>query len=85
MAAVASLRGLAPLAQPLWPLLLAQQAGDGWLYATPEAQVSTGLSVGPDSTHDDFLYFHLPHLGATAWAAIAATGVNPFTGDYKAH
>ena len=85
VAAVASLRGLAPLAQPLWPLLLAQQAGDGWLYATPQAQVSTGLSVGPDSTHDDFLYFHLPHLGATAWAAIAATGVNPFTGDYKAH
>lgn len=85
VAAVAGLRGLTSLAQPLWPLLVAQEAGDGWLYATPQAQVSTGLSVGPDSTHDDFLYFHLPHLGATAWAAIAATGVNPFTGDYKAH
>jgi hypothetical protein len=36
--------------------------------------------LSPTSTTDDFFYFRLPHLGATAWAAIAATGWNPFTG-----
>ena len=42
VAAVASLRGLGPLAQPLWPLLLAQQAGDGWLYATRRHRSARG-------------------------------------------
>lgn len=37
-----------------------------------------------DSVTNDFFYYHLPHLGATAWAAIAATGVNPFTGSQEA-
>ena len=65
-------------AAPLWPLLLAQRAPSGMLFATPEARISTGLQIGPDSKTDDFYYFHLPHLGATAWAVLAATGWNPF-------
>jgi hypothetical protein len=52
----------------------------GYLWATPEARVSTGLRIGPDSIEPDFFYYHLPHLGATAWAVIAATGWNPFMG-----
>ncbi|KVT59114.1 hypothetical protein [Burkholderia ubonensis] len=65
-------------AQPLWALLLAQRAPDGLLYATPDARIRTGLSIGPTSTTEDFFYFHLPHLGATAWAVLAAAGWNPF-------
>ncbi|MCU1759968.1 hypothetical protein NTD84_09585 [Pseudomonas sp. 14P_8.1_Bac3] len=83
-AAVAQLNGLSDKAQPLWSVLLAQEAGDGWLFATPAARISTGLAIGPDSVTNDFFYYHLPHLGATAWAAIAATGVNPFTGSMEA-
>lgn len=64
----------------LWQLLLAQRAAGGMLYATPQAHIRTGLAIGPDATHANFLYYHLPHLGATAWAALAASGWNPFTG-----
>ena len=48
------------------------------LFATPEKRIQTGLSIGPDSKTEDFYYFHLPHLGATAWAVLAATGWNQF-------
>ncbi|WP_420868273.1 hypothetical protein [Cupriavidus oxalaticus] len=70
--------GRAQQAQPLWPLLLSQRAPSGMLYATPDARISTGLSIGPTSTTEDFYYFHLPHLGATAWAVLAAARWNPF-------
>lgn len=83
-AAVARLSGLQGQASPLWRVLLAQQASQGWLFATPQARIGTGLAIGPDSVGNDFFYYHLPHLGATAWAAIAATGVNPFTGSREA-
>lgn len=63
---------------PLWPLLNAQRAPSGLLFATPESKVGTGLQIGPDSKTNDFYYFHLPHLGATAWAVLAAAGWNPF-------
>ena len=80
MASVLVLRGLARKTTALWPLLERQQTDGGWLFATPKPRITTGLAIGPASVTDDFFYFHLPHLGATAWAAIAARGVNPFTG-----
>jgi hypothetical protein len=52
----------------------------GLLWATDDARITTGLALSPSSTTDDFYYFRLPHLGATAWAALAARGWNPFTG-----
>jgi len=52
----------------------------GLLWATDAARITTGLALSPSSTTDDFYYFRLPHLGATAWAALAARGWNPFTG-----
>lgn len=58
----------------------AQVSPTGYLWATPEARLATGLAIGPDSSSADFFYFHMPHLGATAWAVIAAIGWNPFTG-----
>lgn len=52
----------------------------GMIWATDSAKITTGFALSPTSTTDDFFYFRLPHLGATAWAALAATGWNPFTG-----
>lgn len=52
----------------------------GYLFATREPRISTGLAINPDSRTADLYYFRLPHLGATAWAAIAATAWNPFLG-----
>lgn len=52
----------------------------GYLFATREPRITTGLAINPDSRTADLYYFRLPHLGATAWAAIAATAWNPFLG-----
>ena len=67
-------------ADPLLETLAGQRAPSGWLYASREARLTTGLRIGPASTEDDFFYFRRPHLGATAWAALAALRHNPFTG-----
>ena len=53
-------------------------AASGYVYATREARITTGLALGPHSSTADFYYFHRPHLGATAWAALAALDWNPF-------
>lgn len=75
-------KGSAP--EALWQLLASQRADNGLYYATPSPRISTGLAIGPDSTSADFFYYHWPHLGATAWIAMAATGFNPFTGKTAA-
>ncbi|SEF19517.1 hypothetical protein ABL840_05200 [Variovorax sp. NFACC27] len=75
-------KGSAP--EALWQLLASQRAGNGLYYATPASRISTGLAIGPDSAGADFYYYHWPHLGATAWIALAATGFNPFTGKTAA-
>lgn len=59
---------------------LAQASPGGLLWATKGERLATGLAIGPDSTTDDFFYYRLPHLGATAWAVLAAERWNPFTG-----
>jgi hypothetical protein len=62
--------------------LEADRMPSGFLNATRGARVSTGLSINPTPTaaEADFFYFRRPHLGATAWATLAATAWNPFTG-----
>jgi hypothetical protein len=62
--------------------LEADRTPSGFLNATRGARVSTGLSINPTptATEADFFYFRRPHLGATAWATLAATAWNPFTG-----
>ena len=55
----------------------------GLLFATREPRITTGLAIGPASGSADLYYFHAPHLGATAWAAIAAKGWNPFAGKLR--
>ena len=80
MAAVLVNRGLSRRAAPLWPLLARQQTEQGWLFATLKPRINTGLAIGPASVTNDFFYYHLPQPGATARTALAANGVNPFTG-----
>jgi len=60
--------------------LAGQISPGGLLWASDRPRITTGLALSPQSTLDDFYYYRLPHLGATAWAALAATGWNPFTG-----
>ena len=67
-------------ADPLFHTMLQQSAPNGLIYATVDEELTTGLSVGPDSAPGDFKYYRLPHVGATAWAALAALGWNPFEG-----
>ena len=69
-----------PVPDRLWSLLQRQRAPGGLFFATPSQRLQPDLAIGPTSTKADFYYYHLPHLGATAWIALAASGWNPFTG-----
>lgn len=74
-----------PVPDALWQLLAAQRSTGGMLYATPQPRIATDFAIGPTSTYADFFYYHQPHLGATAWAALAAKGWNPFVGRAITH
>ncbi len=50
---------------------------DGYLLAAKH-EIRTGLAIGPNAKNDDFRYYPWPHLGATAWAALALAEANPF-------
>ncbi|HKP22824.1 MAG TPA: hypothetical protein VJV39_03090 [Dongiaceae bacterium] len=67
-------------ADRLLSALADQFAPGGFIWATSKVRLTTGLALSPASTIDDFYYYRLPHLAPTAWAALAATGWNPFTG-----
>ena len=60
--------------------LEADRTPSGFLNASRIPRLSTGLSIDPTKTGADFFYFKRPHLGATAWATLAAKAWNPFTG-----
>lgn len=62
----------------LFATIAQQVSKGGFLYATREPRITTGLAIGADSTSADFHYYRRPHLGATAWAALAALDRNPF-------
>ena len=74
--------GNAAASQQLLAAMRNDGTSSGLLNATRSARVSTGLSIDPSgtSTIPDFFYYKRPHLGATAWAVLAETGWNPFTG-----
>ena len=67
-------------AETLFSTIADQVASNNLVYATDKDQITTGLEVGPGSTPGDFKYYRLPHVGATAWAALAALDWNPFVG-----
>lgn len=67
-------------ARALLRALDGQVAPSGLVWATSVPRLTTGLALAPDSREADFVYYRRPHLGATAWAVLAARGWNPFTG-----
>ena len=56
-----------------------ERTANGGYYASGTAALPTGfmLATDPDKPR---VYFHLEHLGAAAWAALAQQGYDPFTG-----
>jgi len=65
-------------AEKLFATLAQQVSPGGFFYATREPRITTGLAISSDSSAADFYYYRRPHLGATAWAALAALNRNPF-------
>lgn len=65
-------------AEILLATIAAEISPDNLVYATVGQELTTGLMIGPTSTYADFKYFRLPHVGATAWAILAAKNWNPF-------
>jgi hypothetical protein len=65
-------------AQPLFATIVAQISTGGYVYATREPRITTGLATSAASASADFYYYRQPHLAATAWAALAARKHNPF-------
>ena len=65
-------------AEKLFATLAQQVSPGGLFYATREPRITTGLAIGSDSSSADFYYYRRPHLGATAWVALAALNRNPF-------
>ena len=65
----------------------AQLSPSGYVYAAAASVLATGFTVGPSLTpgqpEQPFNYFHRPCLSATAWAALAALGVNPLAPSVK--
>jgi hypothetical protein len=56
----------------------AQRAPDGGFFATGGGALATGFADPTDPKAQRY-YFHMPHLAAAGWAALAETGFNPFT------
>jgi hypothetical protein len=59
--------------------LQTQRTADGGYYASNVPATPTGFMLATDPTKPR-VYFHLEHLGAAAWAALAEQRFNPFTG-----
>ena len=57
--------------------LRAARTRSGFLRATGGAVLSTGLAVGPGRGAKPFLYYPVPALAPTAWAALADSGHDP--------
>ena len=58
-----------------------QFSPSGFIWASSTVRLTTGFALSPASQVDDFYYYRLAHLAPTAWAALAATGWNPFSGE----
>ena len=71
-------QGKPELAAKLMATLRGNTSPGGLIYATTTQSLTTGLATGLDLTKPDFLYYRRPHIGATAWAILAAQGATPF-------
>jgi hypothetical protein len=77
-ALLAALQGDGREAARLEAVVERNRAPDGSYFAS-DRDMDTGFRLDTDATQAR-RYFHLPHLGALAWAALAARRFNPFTG-----
>lgn len=75
-ALLAKVMGRPKDAARLMAIVEKSRAPDGAYYAS-DRDAATGFRLDTD-TSQERRYFHIPHLGATAWAALAARGFNPF-------
>ncbi len=66
-------------ANKLFETIATQFSTSGMVYATREPKITTGLATGASGDSADFYYYRMPHLAATAWAVLAASGTNAFT------
>ena len=55
-----------------------QRAPRGGYFATPQLRLATGFADAANPGMQRY-YYHLPHLAAAAWAALAEKHFNPFT------
>ncbi len=55
-----------------------QKSEEGGYFATSISTLPTSFMLATDPTKPR-LYYHLPHLGAAAWVALAEQKFNPFT------
>ncbi len=73
--------GQDPLAQMFLHKVAEEISPEGYVYATVAPMLSTGLTVGPSLQQgvpaQAFDYYRRPALSTTAWAGLAALGVNP--------
>jgi hypothetical protein len=79
MALLMDLLGEKTRAKGLIAVVNAQRSPDGGFYAADTQELPTGFALETDPAKPR-LYFRLSHLGAAAWAALAETAFNPFTG-----
>jgi hypothetical protein len=67
-------------AQRFMKALDTMRAPDGSYYAASTRELPTGFMLETDPTQPR-RYFHIAHLAAASWAAIAQQRYNPFTGS----
>jgi hypothetical protein len=80
-AALALERMNSDLARTFMATIAANISASGYVYASVDTTLSTGLTVGPSLQPgvpaQKFNYYRRPALAPTAWAALAALDVNP--------
>jgi hypothetical protein len=79
MALLLDLTGRDAEAEPFRHAVEAMRAPDGFYYAASTRELRTGFMLETDPTQPR-QYFHIPHLAALSWAALAEKKFNPFTG-----
>jgi hypothetical protein len=67
-------------AESFMKAVTAMRAPDGLYYAASTRELPTGFMLETDPTQPR-QYFHIAHLAAASWAAIAQEHYNPFTGS----
>jgi hypothetical protein len=81
MALLAALLGRRDEAATLTRAISKMRTPDGAYYASDRSALPTGFMLQTDPTKARE-YFHIRHLAAAAWAALAERRFNPFTGGH---